>query len=269
MAKTSPSSLRWPGLLLGFSLGGFFDGILLHQVLQWHHLLSNVEAVQDLRTQVLFDGLFHVLMYLVAAVGLWQLWRARGAASQEGAGHRLWGAALLGFGAWHIVDATLSHWITGIHRIKVDSPNPLLWDLAWFFLFGVVPALLGWWMLRKASPRAGGGGRATAATLGCCALVAGPIAALPPTSDPTQVLVLFAPQVSSRHAFDALGKVDARVLWVDRTGGMWAVKLQDAADARRLYREGALFVSNAGFSLGCLSWIAADRRTAANPARIS
>lgn len=59
--------------------GGFFDGILLHQVLQWHHLLSAVEseAVRDLRVQVLADGLFHVVKYVVAAVGLWLLWAAR------------------------------------------------------------------------------------------------------------------------------------------------------------------------------------------------
>jgi uncharacterized membrane protein len=28
--------------MLGFAFGGFFDGILLHQVLQWHHLLSGI-----------------------------------------------------------------------------------------------------------------------------------------------------------------------------------------------------------------------------------
>ncbi|WP_272547883.1 DUF2243 domain-containing protein [Acidovorax sp. NCPPB 3576] len=30
--------MDWPGYLLGFSLGVFFDGIVLHQILQWHHL---------------------------------------------------------------------------------------------------------------------------------------------------------------------------------------------------------------------------------------
>ena len=34
--------LALAGGVLGFSLGGFFDGILLHQVLQWHHLFSLV-----------------------------------------------------------------------------------------------------------------------------------------------------------------------------------------------------------------------------------
>lgn len=40
-------------LLLGIALGGFFDGILLHQILQWHHLLNLVPGVDDLRAQVL------------------------------------------------------------------------------------------------------------------------------------------------------------------------------------------------------------------------
>jgi hypothetical protein len=30
------------GVFLGLGLGGFFDGIVLHQVLQWHHMVSLV-----------------------------------------------------------------------------------------------------------------------------------------------------------------------------------------------------------------------------------
>jgi uncharacterized membrane protein len=63
-ANRHSRSLRWAGFLLGFSLAGFFDGILLHQVLQWHHLLSDVQlaALRDIRAQLLADGLFHVLI---------------------------------------------------------------------------------------------------------------------------------------------------------------------------------------------------------------
>ena len=69
------SGTRRPTLaarILGFALGGFIDGILLHQVLQWHHLLSLVEGerFRDLRVQILADGLFHVLMYVIAIAGL-------------------------------------------------------------------------------------------------------------------------------------------------------------------------------------------------------
>lgn len=256
MASAASSSLKLAGFLLGFALGGFFDGILLHQILQWHHLLSNVEAVQDMRLQIMFDGLFHALMYVVAAVALFKLWRARVAMNESGASQRLWGQALIGFGVWHIIDAVLSHWLTGIHRIKVDSPNPLLWDLGWFVVFGVLPALLGWARLRQtgAHPGGPGGGRAAATTLGFAALIAGPIAALPTASDSSQVVVLFAPGMDGARAFNALARVDARVLWSDRSGGLWAVKLEDPRAAWKLYGDGALLVSNAGVSLGCFSW---------------
>jgi Predicted membrane protein (DUF2243) len=36
-ARTRP---RGPGILLGVGLGGFVDGIVLHQILQWHHMLT-------------------------------------------------------------------------------------------------------------------------------------------------------------------------------------------------------------------------------------
>jgi uncharacterized membrane protein len=35
------TQLRNAGILLGLGLGGFFDGIVLHQLLQWHHMLSS------------------------------------------------------------------------------------------------------------------------------------------------------------------------------------------------------------------------------------
>ncbi len=30
------------GLVLGVGFGGFVDGIVLHQILQWHNMLSSV-----------------------------------------------------------------------------------------------------------------------------------------------------------------------------------------------------------------------------------
>ena len=81
-------ALRVPSVVTGIGLGGFFDGIVLHQVLQWHHMLSNTGAdrfgiavydertVAGLRVNVLWDGLFHVTTYILVLVGLLLLWRA-------------------------------------------------------------------------------------------------------------------------------------------------------------------------------------------------
>ena len=66
---------RAPGILLGIGLGGFVDGIVLHQVLQWHHMLSGegsypTTTVAGLETNTLWDGLFHAATWVAVAVGL-------------------------------------------------------------------------------------------------------------------------------------------------------------------------------------------------------
>ena len=134
----------WAGYLLGFSLGGLFEGILLHQILQWHHVLLGLRlgALQHTRVQILVDGLFHLLMCLIAAAGVWSLWRGRHATDLL-AGRTLLSHAMIGFGAWNVADALIAHWFTGIHRIRMDSPNPLAWDLLWLALFGLVPLIAG------------------------------------------------------------------------------------------------------------------------------
>jgi hypothetical protein len=48
------------GILLGLGLGGFFDGIVLHQLLQWHHMLSTAgyppDTIENLRVNTLRTG---------------------------------------------------------------------------------------------------------------------------------------------------------------------------------------------------------------------
>ena len=68
------------GILLGLGLGGFVDGIVLHQILQWHHMLTDygdpsfpVTTVPSLEDNTLWDGLFHVSTWLFVAVGLFVL----------------------------------------------------------------------------------------------------------------------------------------------------------------------------------------------------
>ena len=77
----NPHLFRNAGLLLGIGLGGFFDGIVLHQLLQWHHMVSSVSffaptTLPGLRTNTFADGLFHAVTYLATIAGIALLWRA-------------------------------------------------------------------------------------------------------------------------------------------------------------------------------------------------
>ena len=68
-------------LLYGIGLGGFIDGIVLHQILQWHHMLTSegshpATTVAGLEANTLADGLFHAAAWLAVLGGVWALWRA-------------------------------------------------------------------------------------------------------------------------------------------------------------------------------------------------
>lgn len=239
--------ITW-SMVLGFAAGGFFDGIVLHQILQWHHLLSLVPGLQDLRLQVLWDGYFHALMYAIAVLGLWGLWRTR----REGGGLPLLGGLLVGFGLWHATDAVVSHWLLGIHRIRLDSDRPLLWDLGWLMAFGFLPSLAGWLLLRRRDGRSQRLQPPVVMLLAVLTAGAGAWALRPPPGQPFTTVV-FAPGSSPQAVFAAVAEADAQLVWTDAGMGVVVVKV---APRRRwdFYRRGAWLVSGAGTPAGCADW---------------
>ncbi len=131
-----------PGWLLGLGLGGFVDGIVLHQVLQWHHMVSHVDdypvtTVAGLEVNTFGDGLFHVASWLAvvaASVLTLKAWR-EGRLAPSWAFH--FGLVLAGWGLFNVVEGLVDHQILGIHHVRDDLGAPLGWDLA-FLAFGVL-----------------------------------------------------------------------------------------------------------------------------------
>ncbi len=250
--------LRGGAVATGVALGGFFDGILLHQVLQWHHLLSLVpgEPYRDIAVQILADGVFHVGMFGIALLGLWLMWRGRGAAAAPGAGRMLAADALLGFAIWNIVDIVFFHWVVGIHRLRVDVPDPLPWDIGWLVVFGLAPLALVPLLRRRGSdgPNGGRSGGRVAAGLAMAALVAGPLSVLP-LRDAGAVVALFPAGTAPETVLAAAVAADARIVGADASGAVWVFALERPSRAWRLYGGGALLVGGAGLPAGCLGWM--------------
>lgn len=248
--------LQWSGYLLGFALGGFFDGILLHQVLQWHHLLSGLEqARHDVRLLILTDGLFHLPMYVLAAIGLFMLWRARRVFAITNDRFML-SCTLLGFGAWHVVDAVLSHWVLGIHRVRVDVDNPLVWDLLWLAAFGLLPLVFGL-ALRRTSPSTTDNRLLLSpAALAISVIASGAIASLPAPTDGA-AMVMFSPTITPHAAFAATQALGAQILWTDPSQQLWAVQMPPGTLPSEFYALGAMVVSDTIVPLGCLDWFTA------------
>jgi uncharacterized membrane protein len=145
--------LTFAGILLGLGLGGFFDGIVLHQILQWHHMLSStgdhpVNTVAGLETNTLWDGIFHASTYIMTVAGLLILWRTLDTREQG----QPWsttafvGTMLMGWGIFNLVEGTLNHQMLGIHHVRTGG-NELAWDLA-FLAWGAL-MLAGGWLQRQ------------------------------------------------------------------------------------------------------------------------
>ena len=134
------------GVLFGLGLGGFFDGIILHQVLQWHHMLTSAgyppDSVRNLQINVLWDGLFHMSTYAFTAAGLYVLWRYSRRNHVRWSGKLLPGAMLVGFGAFNLVEGIIDHQLLQVHHVRDDLGGPLSWDLG-FLAFGVLLVVVG------------------------------------------------------------------------------------------------------------------------------
>ena len=127
------------GVLLGTGLGGFVDGIVLHQILQWHNMLSSVRPptnLVDMKVNMVWDGLFHSLTWLVTAVGLTLLFRAGRRLDVPWSAPSLVGAMLGGWGLFNFVEGVIDHQILGIHHVHPGT-GQVAWDVG-FLAFGAL-----------------------------------------------------------------------------------------------------------------------------------
>jgi uncharacterized membrane protein len=141
---------------MGLGLGGFIDGILLHQVLQWHHLLTGTDdhpmtTVAGLEANTLADGVFHLATWVFVATAMLLIVRAwqRRELAPPWRGH--FGMLLAGWGVFNVVEGVIDHQILGIHHVRDDLGAPIGWDLG-FLGFGVL-LLIGGMAMAKSGER--------------------------------------------------------------------------------------------------------------------
>lgn len=145
----SPRPWLWGGVLLGLGLGGFFDGIVFHQILQWHNMLSArlpPDSMENMRLNMRADGLFHALTYLFTLAGLALLWQGTRGTHPAWANRPFIGTLLFGWGLFNLVEGLIDHQWLGLHHVR-EVPNHLAYDLA-FLAWGAVILATGWALMR-------------------------------------------------------------------------------------------------------------------------
>jgi uncharacterized membrane protein len=138
------------GVLLGLGQAGFFDGIFFHQLLQWHHMFTNIESgntVAGLELNTLGDGIFHLVDWLLTLAGIIVLWNAVKRDDVTLSNSSLIGSFCIGAGLFNVVEGILSHHVFQIHHVK-PGIHQLAWDLS-FIAAGVVSIIIGWIILSR------------------------------------------------------------------------------------------------------------------------
>jgi uncharacterized membrane protein len=131
----TPVPLTTSAMVLGIGLGGFIDGIVLHQILQWHEMISNKMPPTTLvakSVNMFWDGIFHAFSLIVVVIGIILLWKMLWRRDIDRSGNLLGGGLLLGWGLFNIVEGVIDHHLLKLHNVREITDNVAVWN--WGFL---------------------------------------------------------------------------------------------------------------------------------------
>ncbi|MUK90205.1 DUF2243 domain-containing protein [Ornithinibacillus sp. L9] len=131
--------------VLGFGFMGAMDGIIFHQLLQWHSVVMNTTR----EGQILSDGIFHFAVTIAIVVGGIMLWIAGKPTILPRGIRLLVGGFLLGSGIFNLVEGIVNHHLLQIHRVKPGDANAIVYDLS-FLALGLILAIVGYIVYRNA-----------------------------------------------------------------------------------------------------------------------
>jgi len=140
------------GFVLGVGFGGLADGIVLHQILGWHHLICYTvdcqpTSIQQLQRENTQDGFFHLGLWLVLSVGTMMLFRAARQIVRPWNGGMLLGSMLAGCGLFNFAEGIVNHQILGIHHLLPGHPYQFLFDML-YLANGVLFFIVGAWLIQ-------------------------------------------------------------------------------------------------------------------------
>jgi uncharacterized membrane protein len=142
-----------PGFVLGVGLGGFIDGIVLHQILQWHHMGSAMlppVTMAAMQRNMTWDGLFHAATWLITLAGVWMLWTDRQRSAPTA--RALVGQMILGWGVFNLVEGVIDHHLLDLHHVRDLPVHIPVYDWIFLAVGGVLLIAVGWLLAARHNP---------------------------------------------------------------------------------------------------------------------
>ena len=160
VSTSATKSITAAGTVIGIGMGGFVDGVLFHQILQIHNMLSAripTDTLVGAKVNMVWDGLFHATVWIITFTGIVMLWRALTADGARPSGGAFAGSLMIGWGLFNLVEGTIDHHLLNLHHVY-ERAGQSAWD--WLFLAsGAALVTTGWLMIRYAHPASSRVGR--------------------------------------------------------------------------------------------------------------
>lgn len=145
-------------MVIGIGLGGFIDGIALHQLLQWHNMGSAVLpplTMDAMSRNMVWDGQFHLVAWVITLVGVFMLRREARTDSRSQPTLSFVGQLMLGWGLFNLVEGVMDHHLLGLHHVR-DLPVHLpVYDWVFLAIGGAGFTALGLTLIMTTRNRAG------------------------------------------------------------------------------------------------------------------
>jgi uncharacterized membrane protein len=145
--------MKWlsAGVVLGVGLGGFADGIVFHQIAQWHNMGSAVlppVTMQAMSRNMMWDGCFHLATWIITLIGVGMLWKASRFGANPVPGTTFVGELVFGWGAFNLIEGAIDHHILQLHHVR-DLPIYFpIYDWIFLAVGGAGLLLVGWLLMQ-------------------------------------------------------------------------------------------------------------------------
>jgi uncharacterized membrane protein len=154
-AETSAVALKSPvvslSIILGIGLGGFVDAIILHQLLQWHQMISNILQPTDFTTKsinMFWDGVFEAVSWIFTFVGVLLMWHSRKKSKFTTSTAVFGGGLLAGWGIFNLLDSIFNHFLFRLHDIRENATDSRLYNLG-FLIISLLLIVIGSFLMKK------------------------------------------------------------------------------------------------------------------------
>ena len=146
----NPTPLITASLVLGVGLGGFADGIVFHQLFQWHQMLSNKitpDTWMNKSINMFWDGIFHLSCLMIMVLGTYLLFKSLSNRTANSSPKLFVSALFTGWAIFNIVEGIIDHQIMKLHNVR-EGIDSQFWNSV-FLIASIVLLFIGLWPIVK------------------------------------------------------------------------------------------------------------------------